>query len=150
MKLNSREDIVLLLLAFLVLSGAGFRLWMRDGDIMVEVVEDAAQQTDSIADNSAIRDRPLPAEPQIPVESNRVADSNAPAGQAAEATLQININTASAWELERLPGIGPALAQRIVADRRQFGEYLRPDELVRVSGIGQKLIERLRPHVVVR
>ncbi len=56
----------------------------------------------------------------------------------------ININSASLQQLESLPGIGPALARRIVAGR----PYRTVDELLRVSGIGEKLLRRLRPLVV--
>lgn len=61
----------------------------------------------------------------------------------------INVNSASASELQRLPGIGPVLAQNIIAARA-----LRPfehiDDLDRVKGIGPKTLEKLRPFVVVR
>jgi competence protein ComEA len=76
-----------------------------------------------------------------------------PAGRAPgpkEATLngRIDINHASAEELQRLPGIGPKMSQRIVDERgkRPFGSV---DELRRVSGIGPKTLEKLRPHVTV-
>jgi competence ComEA-like helix-hairpin-helix protein len=54
-------------------------------------------------------------------------------------------NQASAAELRLLPGIGPALSQRIVADRRLHGPFGRIDDLTRVRGIGPKTVERLRP-----
>ena len=49
--------------------------------------------------------------------------------------------------LERLPRIGPALAARIVADRRINGEFGSLEALQRVRGIGPKLAELLRAHV---
>jgi competence protein ComEA len=61
----------------------------------------------------------------------------------------LNLNSATAAELERLPGIGPALAARIVADRQRHGPYRRLEELDRVSGIGPTLLVRLRPLVTV-
>jgi competence protein ComEA len=71
-------------------------------------------------------------------------------GGRKEATLSgpIDINRASAEELQRLPGIGPKLSQRIV-DERQKGRFKSVDDLRRVSGIGAKLLERLRPYVTV-
>jgi len=54
---------------------------------------------------------------------------------------KIAINTADQATLESLPGIGPALAKRIVADRRQNGAYHRPEDLLRVSGLGRVRID---------
>ena len=56
----------------------------------------------------------------------------------------ININTATALELETLPGIGPALAQRIVDYRTEHGDFQAPEELINVKGIGEnKLLDIL-------
>lgn len=61
----------------------------------------------------------------------------------------ININQASAEEMQRvLPGIGPTLARRIV-EERQKAPFKSVEDLRRVHGIGAKTLERLRPHVVV-
>lgn len=62
---------------------------------------------------------------------------------------KLNINRASPTELENLPGIGPALAARIVAFREAHGPFASVDDLVRVSGIGPKTIDRLRDLVTV-
>lgn len=62
----------------------------------------------------------------------------------------LDINTAAAAQLEHLPGIGPAIAQRIVDDRTRHGRYTSIDELDRVQGIGKKTIEKLRPYVTVK
>ena len=58
--------------------------------------------------------------------------------QKAAPTGKVNINRASAEELEALPGIGPATAQKIVADRESAGPFETPEDLTRVSGIGEK------------
>ena len=50
----------------------------------------------------------------------------------------VNINAASFRELEKLPGIGPSLAQRIVAYRSQYGAFQTIDDVTKVKGIGDK------------
>ncbi|RLT29020.1 MAG: ComEA family DNA-binding protein [Chloroflexi bacterium] len=60
---------------------------------------------------------------------------------------QIAINTATAAELEQLPGVGASMAERIVAYRTQHGPFKTLADLDAVSGIGGALLERLQPHV---
>jgi competence ComEA-like helix-hairpin-helix protein len=67
----------------------------------------------------------------------RTRESKAPAGPP------LNVNHATAVELERLPGIGPALARRIVADREAQGPFATTAALDRVPGIGPALMARL-------
>ncbi|MBS1109459.1 MAG: competence protein ComEA helix-hairpin-helix repeat protein [Anaeromyxobacteraceae bacterium] len=67
----------------------------------------------------------------------------------AAAAGQVNVNTASVQELQRLPRVGPALAQRIVEFRTANGPFKSPDELTRVKGIGEKSIVNLKPYVTV-
>ena len=57
---------------------------------------------------------------------------------------RVNPNTAGEKDLTTLPGIGPALARRIVADRKRNGPYRRPEDLLRVRGIGPATLGRLR------
>jgi competence protein ComEA len=61
----------------------------------------------------------------------------------------VNINTASASELELLPGVGAQRAAAIVAVRKKRGGFRRPEDLIEVEGIGQVLLERMRPHLVI-
>ncbi len=63
-------------------------------------------------------------------------------------TQPIDINRASGAELQRLPGIGPKLSQRII-EARDKKPFASVNDLRRVPGIGLKTMERLRPHVVV-
>ncbi|MFT4626624.1 MAG: competence protein ComEA [Myxococcota bacterium] len=71
-----------------------------------------------------------------------------PEGPPPPAT-PINVNEASAAQLERLPGIGPVLAARVVVDRDEHGPYPQLDDLQRVRGIGPALVERVRPYTTV-
>jgi len=61
----------------------------------------------------------------------------------------IDPNLASKEDLETLPGIGPVLAQRIIDYRRAHGPYKNIADLRKVSGIGRKKLEKLKPHVVI-
>jgi competence protein ComEA len=70
--------------------------------------------------------------------------------QAALAeTKQININTATAEELTSLKGIGKAKSQAIIEHREKHGLFKTVDDLKVVPGIGDKLLEQLRPQITV-
>jgi competence protein ComEA len=68
--------------------------------------------------------------------------------KAAGLTGAIDINRADQAELQKLPGIGPKLSQRIL-DERAKKPFKSIDDLRRVSGIGPKTLEKLRPHVTI-
>lgn len=72
-----------------------------------------------------------------------------PAGSAQKGSSPVNINTATAEELQTLPRIGPAMAQRIIAWREAHGGFRSVDELDAVPGIGPSMLENLRPLVTV-
>src|SRR5699024_5678130 len=65
------------------------------------------------------------------------------------ATATLDLNVASASELEALPGVGPVLAQRIVEHREAFGPFASVDGLLEVSGVGPAVLEKLRSGVRV-
>ena len=74
------------------------------------------------------------------------ASSTASGGSGAG---PINVNTATASELEALPGIGPALAERIVSHREANGPFKSLDDLTDVPGIGKAKLEALRTEATV-
>ncbi|MCY3808985.1 MAG: helix-hairpin-helix domain-containing protein [Gemmatimonadetes bacterium] len=95
---------------------------------------------------------------ELLAERGSIADSLLAAGDSAAAEgerrsrplgegEQIDPNTASAEELDRLPGVGPATAERIVRERTEGGPFATVADLTRVSGIGPRSAERLRPHL---
>ena len=59
----------------------------------------------------------------------------------------IDLNAADAYDLDRLPGIGPAKAEAILAYREEHGPFQSVDDLLAVSGIGEVTLENLRPYV---
>jgi competence protein ComEA len=68
-------------------------------------------------------------------------------GIAGSVDIRLNINTASEDELDGLPGIGPVLARLIVEERERAGQYGSVDELVRIPGISQKMVDEFRDQV---
>jgi len=138
-------------LAFVVaalLIGGAFREWRRSheerfADLVRELESQdpsparaAAGPGDSRAPDSVSgRMGAMPARPK------RGPSSGVPVGR-------IDPNRATAAELERLPGIGPSLAARIIADRTSRGAFAAPEALLRVPGIGPKILERVRAYLL--
>lgn len=77
------------------------------------------------------------------------AAKGAPGAGAGAAGAVIDLNSASLAELETLDGVGPAIAQKIVAWREANGGFRTVDDLAQVSGIGPKKLEAIRPRVAV-
>lgn len=86
----------------------------------------------------------------VPLEGEAVAE---PAGDAAASgdgdAGPVNINTAGVEELDSLPGVGEATARAIVEDRERNGPFSSPEDLMRVSGIGEKKFERMEGMICV-
>ncbi len=70
---------------------------------------------------------------------------------AAESAPQgkVNVNTATLQELQLLPGIGASRAQAMIEARKQRGGFKRVEDLLEVKGIGERSLQRLRPHVTL-
>ena len=71
------------------------------------------------------------------------------AAKPAAAPSTVNLNTATPVELEALPGVGPAMAQRIVEYRQQHGGFKKIEELMNVRGIGEASFLKLKALVTV-
>ena len=69
---------------------------------------------------------------------------------AAVLLLILNLNTATPRDLETLPGVGPALARRIVEFREKKGGFKRPEELLAIPGISEKKWKVIRGLVEVK
>ena len=67
--------------------------------------------------------------------------------QPQSSTGRVNVNTANATELESLPGVGPAIAKRIIDYRNQHGNFSSPEDLINVRGIGKSKLAQILPHV---
>lgn len=78
---------------------------------------------------------------------NRLVEADDDARQRV-VRFQVDVNAADRFELIQLPGIGDTLAQRIIEIRQTNGPFAEVEDLRRVRGIGPKILERLRPHLL--
>jgi competence protein ComEA len=97
----------------------------------------AAAQTSASAD-------PIP---EAPAAANPAPSPNKAASPAEPTYGVVNINEASAAELERLPGIGPTRARAVLELRARLARFSRIEELLRVKGIGRATFRKLRPYL---
>jgi hypothetical protein len=123
--MTRRQALALLLVAVVLAGGRVVRHALLVGD-------------DGSWRQSLWLDRYLP-QPPVPPDDD---------SSRRELTGPLAINRCSADSLEMLPGIGPVLAGRIVADRAVSGPYADCDDLQRVKGIGPRMAARLAPHLV--
>jgi len=85
-----------------------------------------------------------------PVEASEPpASSRSLQAAAHDSSRRVDLNHATASDLEALPGIGPKLAQRVIDHRRSHGPFTKVEDLRQVKGIGHKKFDRLRSHVLV-
>jgi competence protein ComEA len=128
--LTPAERRALLLIALLYLAGGLWDVWR------------ARRPAPSLAQEAAPSSAVAPVQGRLtpPGAGEVVARSEQPAGR-------LQLNRADEPTLDRLPGIGPVLARRIVEHRRAHGPFRSVEELAAVRGIGPRLLDRLRPLV---
>lgn len=112
-----------------------WQLWPESARSAPSKADRSRKATDSLATSKAADPKPKAASP--------VEERLAPSSPVSAEKAQVNLNSASLEDLQTLPGIGPALALRIVA-RRPFESV---DDLLQVSGIGPVLMSSVKPHV---
>jgi comEA protein len=129
--MNAKERAVLVFLIVMILAGAGasawrhYRLQRNLKAVRIEILKDSTARSDSAARNS-------------------------PSAIASpQPAVLVELNSATAVELDLLPGIGPVLAQRIIEYRSKHGTFKAIEELKQVSGIGPKKFEAIKDHVTV-
>jgi len=156
MSLYTRRQLVVLLI-LLALAGLGLAVghWRRARPDVVDYLEglDRAPGSSLTAPRSGDgAATPTAAEPEPPRSRRRKEprESERPTSGAVDAPPEpIDLNRATTVELSRLPGVGPALARRIVDARDADGPFARIDELGRVRGLSARKVERLRAFVTV-
>lgn len=125
----------------------------REGDRVVDAIE-AAGGPRGGADLGALNLAAVLVDAQqvlVPKRGASVAETGTapPDSGSAAAGQLVNVNTATPAELEALPGIGPVLAEAIVAYREEHGPFASIDQLEDVSGIGPVTLEEIRDLVAL-
>ncbi len=123
---------------------------LEEGSRLASAIEAAGGFTEDAACDSVNLARRLEDGEMVvvlPMSAGSGANEEIP--EAKTASSLININTATAEELEQLPGIGPSTAQKIVSDRMANGSFKSPDDLKRVTGIGDKKFETISTLICV-
>jgi comEA protein len=71
------------------------------------------------------------------------------AGKKKPPAKPVNINTATSEELQQVPGIGPATAEKILQMRKSYGAFKSVDDLLAIRGLGPKRLEKMRKFLTV-
>jgi competence protein ComEA len=151
-----RAGLVFVLLSFL--AGSAFREWRRSNEVrfsdLVRELEtvDAARSTRHGSDRAMPEPVVTDSMPSHDAGASRVDRRGGGRSRRSGPALRpggIDVDRATAAELERLPGIGPSLAARIVADRERNGFFRDGEALLRVPGIGPRTLDRIRPYLAV-
>lgn len=143
LNLTRQERLVIQFLALFFLIGSGIHIFreniLKDDsikflneDVEAREFRDRAKQIDSV---------------YFSVE--KVAKEDKPISDEITAVLSINLNSASAEDLMRLPKIGKVTAQRIIDYRNKHGRFSSIDELLNVKGIGEKTFARIKGEVTI-
>ena len=72
-----------------------------------------------------------------------------PGGKKKPPPRPVNINTATSEELQQVPGIGPATAEKILQMRKSYGAFKSVDDLLAIRGLGAKRLEKMRKYLTV-
>lgn len=150
MRISRLEGAVLFLTAVFLAFSAG---WLARGALDAPPVRVEVERSSAavVTIPTAAQEQEVPSTaPTVGTEAPSAAPTAEPEEEAPEtASGKININTATAEELETLPGIGEKRAQAIVEDRQNHGPFRTVEELTRVKGIGEGILAGLIDGITV-
>ncbi len=64
-------------------------------------------------------------------------------------TEKVNLNTATAEQLQTLPGVGPAMAKRVLEYRAKVGKFTKVEEILNVKGFGEKRFQKIKDRLLI-
>lgn len=122
------------------------------GGLRADADEEAVNQARALRDGDRVTvPHRQPPVPQTAGDPDGLRPTQRPRDRSGPANMgPLDLNRASAADLEALPGIGPVLARRIVEHRAAHGPFQHLEDLLRVRGVGPRLLDRLRHRVVIR
>lgn len=123
---------------------------IKDGTRLFQVVEKAGGLTPE-ADTDSINQAEEVYDGQkilISSKGNSGENQMSPAVQESQ-NGKININTADSLKLQEIPGVGPTTAQKIIDYRQNYGKFKSKEDIVNVSGIGEKTYENIKDYIIV-
>ena len=139
MDIRSNHEKILIVVALTFCAGILFYNAFFIPDISIPSVI----YIDSTKDESNLESDEVESQPEENLNTKSNTSSN-------DRSTKVNINTASAEKLdEKLPGIGPEIAKRIVEYRNSVGKFKSIEEIMNVSGIGEKIFEKFKDVICV-
>lgn len=112
----------------------------------VQPAQEPANEASATVGPSAAAGRPVPQG----LAANRKIGAKESAPSSGQSASRLDLNRATAEDLQGLPGIGPVLAKRVLDHRKSLGSFRSVEELMQVKGIGRKKLASLRAHVRVQ
>ena len=116
-----------------------FQVIEKAGGLTPEADTDSINQAEEVYDGQKIL---------ISSKGNSGENKMSPVVQESQ-NGKININTADSLKLQEIPGVGPTTAQKIIDYRQNYGKFKSKEDIVNVSGIGEKTYENIKDYIIV-
>jgi len=124
----------------LVIALGGSVSYLKKGDVVIERAAYTSEVNEETAQTESKKKSQSPSE-----SSSETSSAN-----SASNIVPVDLNTATAEELQIAPGIGPSKAEAIIKYRKEYGNFTSVDELIEISGIGEKTLAKIRDYYVVK